>query len=45
VPFRDSNLFLTVWFVRADGSGDATRIRQGALDAARWISAALRRLP
>jgi hypothetical protein len=45
VTFRDSNLYLSVWFVAADGSGDAARIRAGALDAARWVSQALRRMP
>ncbi|MGI5228337.1 serine/threonine-protein kinase [Actinoallomurus sp. CA-142502] len=45
VTFRDSNLFVSVWFVAADGSGDATRIRGDALDAARWVSQALRRMP
>jgi hypothetical protein len=45
VTFRDSNLFLTVLFVSADGSGDATRIRADALKAARWVAQALRRQP
>jgi hypothetical protein len=45
VTFRDSNLFLTVLFVSADGTGDATRIRGNALKAARWVSQTLRRRP
>jgi serine/threonine protein kinase len=45
VTFRDSNLFLTVLFVSADGTGDATRIHGDALKAARWVSQALRRQP
>jgi len=45
VRFHESNLYLRVWFVAAGGSADASRIRQGALDAARWISQTLRRMP
>jgi hypothetical protein len=42
---RDSNLFLTVLFVSADGTGEAARIRGDALKAARWVSQTLRRRP
>jgi hypothetical protein len=45
VVLRDSNLYLRIWFVAAGGTADAARIRQDALRAARWISAALRRTP
>jgi predicted Ser/Thr protein kinase len=45
VRFHDSNLYLRIWFVAADGTGDATKIRQNALNAARWMSETLRRMP
>ncbi|MFB9840288.1 hypothetical protein, partial [Actinoallomurus acaciae] len=45
VMFRDSNLYISIWFAAADGSGDAARIRAGALDTAKWVSQALRRMP
>jgi serine/threonine protein kinase len=45
VTFRDSNLFMSLWFVSADGTADAAKIRQNALKAAGWVSEALRRQP
>ncbi|MDN3358070.1 serine/threonine-protein kinase [Actinomadura sp. DC4] len=45
VRFRDSNLYLRVWFVAAGGATDAARIRQDTLKAAHWVAATLRRMP
>jgi hypothetical protein len=45
VRFHDSNLYLRIWFVAADGTEDATRIHQNAVNAAHWISETLRRMP
>jgi hypothetical protein len=45
VRFRDSNLYLSIWFVAADGTADAARIRRDAVDAARWVAATLGRMP